>query len=146
MAPEELLVSWVSEWWIYVLNILAFASISSYIYMCGSGPTELLNSNPIRARIHIHNAADDLEILPMKKLSRQKTFFSHGRLQLPQPPLTSASTWTGTLRAWWWTSYARPVGMLSSSSWTRPACQTQWGPRPGGRSPTLYMVTFYIHI
>ena len=40
--------------------------------MCGSGPTELLNSNPIRARIHIHNAADDLEILPMKKLSRQK--------------------------------------------------------------------------
>ena len=36
MAPEELLVSLVSELWMYVLILTPIASILSYIYMCGS--------------------------------------------------------------------------------------------------------------
>ena len=39
MASEELLISWVYEYWIYVvmeLILTTFAPILSYIYMCGS--------------------------------------------------------------------------------------------------------------
>ena len=55
MAPEEL-VSWFSEWWIYVLKMSPFASILSYSSMCiklhRSGSIKLLNMDPIRIRIH----------------------------------------------------------------------------------------------
>ena len=57
MAPEEpFLVSGVSEWWIYVLNLAPFASILSYtgIHMCvsrsilglGSRSTKFPNKDP----------------------------------------------------------------------------------------------------
>ena len=46
MSPEELFctVSWVSELSISVLNLTLVASILSYIYTCGSGSTQHLNS------------------------------------------------------------------------------------------------------
>ena len=40
---KNLKISWVSEWWICVLNLTPFASILS---------TKLLNTDPIRIRIH----------------------------------------------------------------------------------------------
>ena len=34
---RSFLVSWVTEWWIFVYNLKSFASYLSYIYLCGSG-------------------------------------------------------------------------------------------------------------
>ena len=69
---NNFLVSLVSEWWIYVLNLTPFASIFSYIYMCGSESTKLLNPNPIRIRIH----ETDLHLLFLKVLNRNLFLFT----------------------------------------------------------------------
>ena len=48
----ELFSQWVSEGWIYVLNLTPFAFILSYaIYMCGSGSV-------LGIRIQVHKAPE----------------------------------------------------------------------------------------
>ena len=75
MAPE---LSWVSEYWIYVLNLTPLL-----LYLFGSGSvlgiqiqsTKLLNTDPIR----IHNSASkkefkniDIKVLDILKVIRDK--------------------------------------------------------------------------
>ena len=60
MAPEELfLVSGVSEWWIYVLNLAPFASILSYtvtvLTRVYPDPYWDTDPDPPSSRIRIHN-------------------------------------------------------------------------------------------
>ena len=53
MSPEEIVkVSWATALLIYFLNLTPFVSFLSYFYMCWSGSTNLLNTDPIRIRIH----------------------------------------------------------------------------------------------
>ena len=52
MLPKEIfcqLRNWiVTDWYlIYILNLATFVSILSYFYMCGSGSTKLLNTDPV---------------------------------------------------------------------------------------------------
>ena len=49
---KKFLLSWVSELWIYFVYLISLASILTFIYMCGSGSRKLLNTDPIRIRIH----------------------------------------------------------------------------------------------
>ena len=48
---KKCLISWVSELWIYILNIPLFASILSFIHMCRSGSI-------FGIRIRIHKATE----------------------------------------------------------------------------------------
>ena len=49
---KKFVLSWVSELWIYILNLTSLASILTYIFMSGSGSKLGLNTDPIRIRIH----------------------------------------------------------------------------------------------
>ena len=66
MLPKEILLSWVSELWIYILNrtgTYIFLPPFYFIFTCvdpdpyseygsGFGPKKLLNTDPIWIRIH----------------------------------------------------------------------------------------------
>ena len=64
---NKFLLSWVSDLWIYILNLTSFVYILSYIYSTcadpyseyGSGSRRVLNSDPMRIWIH-KNAANTI--------------------------------------------------------------------------------------
>ena len=51
MAQEEI-ESLYGEYMSSILHILRYLSILSYIYLCGSRSTKVLNTDPICIRIH----------------------------------------------------------------------------------------------
>ena len=59
MSSEEILVSRVSEWWIYVFNLTPFASNLSYIFLPGSTKVRMANTDPIWIRINNTERMDE---------------------------------------------------------------------------------------
>ena len=53
MSPKEIFIESLNcVFTIHILNPTSFIYILSFIYMCGSGSTKLLNTDPIWIQIH----------------------------------------------------------------------------------------------